>query len=304
MARWLEALTAAERDHQPAVLVTVLAAKGSTPREAGAKMVVTADGLAGTIGGGNLEHQCEAAARALLEADADTPSTRDFPLGPALGQCCGGHVTVLFEVLRPPKLHVALFGAGHVGKALVKILADLPCRVTWIDPRPEAFPASLPANVSLMRTAQPAQAVTGLPPGCILLVMTHDHQLDYAIAAAALARADLPVVGLIGSATKRARFASRLARQGLTLDRLLCPIGLPGIDGKQPEIVALSVAAQLLQLQAQLPLRSVASVPIVPTTARSCGAGSCGDCVGPPAATATLKPSPATASSPVTMERP
>lgn len=296
MAPWLEALTVAEWDNQPAVLVTVLAAKGSTPREAGAKMVVTADSLAGTIGGGNLEHQCEAAARALLITDAETPSTRDFPLGPALGQCCGGHVTVLFEVLRPPKLHIALFGAGHVGKALVKILADLPCRVTWIDPRPEALPANLPANVTPLRTAQPAQAVTGLPPGCIVLVMTHDHQLDYAIAAAALARADLPAIGLIGSATKRARFASRLTRQGLALDRLLCPIGLPGIDGKQPAVVALSVAAQILQLQAQVPRQSTKSPPLV-SPARSCG-----DCVCPPAAMSTLKPPAGTALNPFTME--
>jgi xanthine dehydrogenase accessory factor len=103
MAAWLDALAAAERENQAAVLVTVLAAKGSTPREAGAKMVVSADGMAGTIGGGNLEYQCEAAARALLVAGAEGPSTRDFPLGPALGQCCGGHVTVLFEVLRPPR---------------------------------------------------------------------------------------------------------------------------------------------------------------------------------------------------------
>ena len=138
MAAWLEALAAAERDSVPAVLVTVLTAKGSTPREAGAKMVVLADGLAGTIGGGNLEFQSEIAARGLLAAGAEGPSTRDFPLGPALGQCCGGHVTVLFEVLRPPRLYVGLFGAGHVGKALVRVLADLPCRVNWIDPRPEA----------------------------------------------------------------------------------------------------------------------------------------------------------------------
>ena len=297
MARWLEALAAAERDNQPAVLVTVLAAKGSTPREAGAKMVVTADSLAGTIGGGNLEHQCEAAARALLAAGVEIPSTRDFPLGPALGQCCGGHVTVLFEILRPPKLHIALFGAGHVGKALIKILADLPCRVTWIDPRPEALPANLPANVTPVRAAQPAQAVAGLPAGCILLVMTHDHQLDYAITAAALARADLPIIGLIGSATKRARFASRLARQGLALDRLLCPIGLPGIDGKQPAVVALSVAAQLLQLQAQVSRHPVASPLVVPPAV-----GNCGDCVCPPVASATPKPLAEAPPNPVTVE--
>ena len=179
MAAWLEALAAAERDQIPAVLVTVLAAKGSTPREAGAKMVVSAEGLAGTIGGGNLEFQCEAAARDLLASGADGPSTRDFPLGPALGQCCGGHVTVLFEVLRPARLQVAVFGAGHVGRALVKLLGDLPSRVIWVDGRPEALPAVLPGNVVPVRAADPALAVAGLPAGSLVMVMTHDHQLDF-----------------------------------------------------------------------------------------------------------------------------
>jgi xanthine dehydrogenase accessory factor len=275
MAAWLDALAAAERDNQPAVLVTVLAAKGSTPREAGAKMVVSADGLAGTIGGGNLEFQCEAAARNLLASVADGPSTRDFPLGPALGQCCGGHVTVLFEVLRPPRLSIGLFGAGHVGKALIKLLADLPCRVSWIDPRPEALPANLPPNVTPVRTAQPPQAVAALPTGSIVLVMTHDHQLDFEIVAAALQRPDLPLVGLIGSDTKRARFLSRLARLGIATDRLICPIGLPGIEGKQPAVVAVSVAAQILQFQPQPTQRSAAPMPVIEK--------SCGDCVCPPA---------------------
>ena len=277
MAAWLDALAVAERDNQPAVLVTVLAVKGSTPREAGAKMVVSADGLAGTIGGGNLEYQCEAAARDLLASGAEGPSTRDFPLGPSLGQCCGGHVTVLFEVVRPPKLQIALFGAGHVGKALVRLLMDLPCRVQWIDARPEALPATLPPNVTPVRTAQPAQAIAGLPPGSVVLVMTHDHQLDFDIVAAALQRPDLAAVGLIGSDTKRARFLGRLARQGIPADRLICPIGLPGIEGKEPAVVALSVAAQVLQLQPFFPTtqRSVAEMPKIER--------SCGDCICPPA---------------------
>ncbi len=283
MAAWLEALVAAERDQQPAVLVTVLSALGSTPREAGAKMVVSADGLAGTIGGGNLEFQCEAAARALLDSDAEGPSTRDFPLGPALGQCCGGHVTVLFEVLRPPRLNIGLFGAGHVGKALVRVLADLPCRVTWVDPRPEALPANLPPNVVPVRIAQPAEAVGALPPGSFALVMTHDHQLDFEIVTEALRRPDL-VVGLIGSATKRARFVGRLVRAGIARDRidgLICPIGLPGIEGKEPAVVAISVVAQILQLQAEALPRSDIAMPLsdiaMPLIERSCG-----DCVCPP----------------------
>jgi xanthine dehydrogenase accessory factor len=272
MAAWLDALAAAERDNQPAVLVTVLTAKGSTPREAGAKMVVSVDGLAGTIGGGNLEYQCEAAARALLAAGDEGPSTRDFPLGPALGQCCGGHVTVLFEVLRPLKLHIGLFGAGHVGKALIKLLADLPCRVSWIDPRPEALPANLPPNVTPVRTPSPSRAVEGLPAGSLVLVMTHDHALDFEIVSEALRRSDFLAVGLIGSETKRARFVSRMARQGIASDGLICPIGLPGIEGKEPAVVALSVAAQILQIQPSR--RSVAPMPKIER--------SCGDCVCPP----------------------
>jgi xanthine dehydrogenase accessory factor len=251
MALWLEALAAAERESQPAVLVTLLEARGSTPREPGAKMVVSADGLFDTIGGGNLEYQCEIAARTLLAEGAEGPSRRDFPLGPELGQCCGGHVTVLFEVLRPPKMHVALFGAGHVGRALVKLLADLPCRVNWIDSRLEALPANLPPNVTPIRTAEPTRAVGALPAGCLVMVMTHDHKLDFEIVCAALQRSDFEAVGLIGSETKRLRFASRLARAGIArsaIDRLICPIGLPDIEGKEPAVVAVSVAAQLLQL--------------------------------------------------------
>jgi xanthine dehydrogenase accessory factor len=245
MAAWLEALAAAERDGRAAVLVTVLAAKGSTPREAGAKMVVSAGGLAGTIGGGNLEFQCAAVARGLLADGGSAVVTRDFPLGPALGQCCGGHVTVLFEVVRPPALHVALFGAGHVGSALVRLLGELPCRVSWVDPRPGVLPAVVPGNVSVSSVV----SVAAVPAGSVVLVMTHDHGLDFEIVAAALARDDLAFVGVIGSATKRARFVSRLARVGVPAERLVCPIGVAGIAGKEPAVVALSVAAQVMALR-------------------------------------------------------
>jgi len=240
---WLDALVAADRDAQPAVLVTVLAARGSTPREAGAKMVVVPAGTAGTIGGGTLEYQCEAEARTLLAGGFTGPVTRDFPLGPALGQCCGGHVTVLFDVVRPASLQVSLFGAGHVGKALVRLMGDLPCRVTWVDPRADALPSVVPRNVRVSRDI----AVGDVPSGSVVVVMTHDHALDFEIVAAALARNDLAFVGLIGSETKRARFVARLQRIGLATDRLVCPIGVPGIEGKEPAVVAVSVAAQLMQ---------------------------------------------------------
>jgi len=278
MAAWLDALAAAERDRQPAVLVTVLATRGSTPREAGAKMVVSADGIAGTIGGGTLEHECEATARDLLAGGATGPTTRDFPLGPALGQCCGGHVTVLFEVLRPPRLHLALFGAGHVGRALVRVMAELPCHVTWIDSRPEALPAQLPGNVVPVRAANPVQTAQMLPPNTHVLVMTHDHMLDFDIVAACLARADLPFVGLIGSGTKRARFAVRLKRQGIPVDRLVCPIGLPEIEGKEPAVIAVSVAAQLLRrIQPAEPAQTQERP--MKTPERDCTESACDDCV-------------------------
>ena len=252
MGPWLDALTALERDGEASVLVTVVAARGSTPREAGCKMVVTRDALFGTIGGGNLEFQCAAAARTLLDHDNPdaAPVMREFPLGPGLGQCCGGHVSVLFELMRPARGHVALFGAGHVGRALVRLLGELPVRVTWIDSRAEAFPTELPANVRRRLVDAPEQEIATLPAGTLVLVVTHDHQIDFEIIAVALERDDFLSIGLIGSATKRARFASRLTRLGMgpdRINRLICPIGVPGIDSKQPTAIAISVAAQVLQ---------------------------------------------------------
>jgi xanthine dehydrogenase accessory factor len=252
MPAWLDALAALQRDGTPSVLVTVLAARGSTPREAGCKMVVTAGDAHGTIGGGNLEFQSLARARALLAGSPGAPLVAEFPLGPALGQCCGGHASVLFEPMLPPSWQVALFGAGHVGRALVGVLGTLDCRVTWIDPRADAFPAQLPANTVAALRPQPAACVATLPAGASVLVMTHDHALDFEIVAAALPRMDLPFVGLIGSETKRARFVSRLARLGLdatAIRRLTCPVGAPGTGGKAPPEIAIAVAAQLLQIR-------------------------------------------------------
>jgi xanthine dehydrogenase accessory factor len=251
MPSWLQALSELEREGEPSVLVTVVSARGSTPREAGCKMVVTRDALFDTIGGGNLEFQCESEARALLGRGEAVPVTRDYPLGPALGQCCGGHVSVLFEPMRPAGGHVALFGAGHVGRALVRLLGDLPGRVTWIDSRPDAFPDAVPANVRCRVTEDPAGEIAALPAGTMVLVMTHDHQIDFEIIATALRRDDFLGIGLIGSATKRARFVSRLGRLGLDTSRMICPIGVPGVESKLPAAIAVGVAAQILQMQGQ-----------------------------------------------------
>jgi xanthine dehydrogenase accessory factor len=252
-------------------LVTVTQTKGSAPREAGTMMAVRADGsFLGTIGGGALEWEAQAIAREAIAEAVRTgrPISRaiDRALGPDLGQCCGGRV--LLEVVtlgagqtgwldaritdagrhddRQPLL---LFGAGHVGRALTLALAPLPFRVTWVDDRDEAFPAHVPANVEVMATRDPIAEVSRAAPGAMVLILTHDHALDLAITAAALKRDDLPHVGLIGSATKRARFERRLGELGVAAPRiasLICPIGLPGIEGKEPAVIAASVAAQLL----------------------------------------------------------
>jgi xanthine dehydrogenase accessory factor len=282
---WLDALAEHARAGTASVLVTVLDARGSTPRESGAKMVVGASALHGTIGGGRLEHECVQAARALLTGDDSVPLLREFPLGPALGQCCGGAVRVLLEPVRPPAWQVALFGAGHVGRAVARLLADLPCRLHWIDARDDAFPEPLGAQVLQIRAEHPEARVASLPPGAMALVMTHDHALDYRIIRACLARADLPFVGLIGSQTKAARFRARLRRDGQPAERLACPIGLPGIGGKLPAEIAIATVAQVLQLRDAAALRPALPVadnvrPLKPLR-DGCGEGgaTCETCV-------------------------
>ncbi|NBB81825.1 MAG: xanthine dehydrogenase accessory protein XdhC [Alphaproteobacteria bacterium] len=243
---WLEALRQARQQGEPCVLVTIAGAAGSTPRLAGTKMVVFRDGFAGTVGGGNLEFRAQQIAREMLAEGAAAARLEDFPLGPALGQCCGGHTRLLFEPMRPEPTTLLLFGAGHVGQALVPILADLPIRVRWIDSRGDLFPDLVPPNVSIEHTDAPEAEVEAAPPGAFFLVMTYSHDLDLKLVEAALKRGDAGWVGLIGSDSKRARFDRRLAKVGLDPARLVCPIGIPGIGGKHPKEIAVAVAAQLL----------------------------------------------------------
>ncbi|MGC9270269.1 xanthine dehydrogenase accessory protein XdhC [Acidiphilium sp.] len=247
------------------VRVEITAALGSSPREAGAVMLVRAADSEGSIGGGALEHAAIARARELLglwqrDHAAGDAVVETRALGPALGQCCGGVVTLGYRpwyraALPPPAplFHLQLHGAGHVGRALVRVLAGLPCRIDWIDCRAAAFPP-VTAGAALIRpvvTGRAADEVGAAPPGSLFLIMTHSHALDMAIAGAALRRGDARYVGLIGSATKRARFEHRWRCQGLSeaaMARLTCPIGIAGIAGKQPAVVALAVAAQLVQV--------------------------------------------------------
>lgn len=246
------------------MVVQVLETRGSVPREAGTRMLVGADAVAGTIGGGHLELQAIARARVLLADRVTTLHDHAIALGPTLGQCCGGALTLRTGPLdasalaawpdEAPLFTLQLYGAGHVGRAVVQLLATLPCAVQWIDERACEFPAApSPAHIERL-CVEPVQAEVALaPPGAFYLVLTHSHDLDQAITEAILRRGDFAYLGLIGSATKRARFLRRFEQRGIATDalaRLTCPIGVPGIAGKQPELIAVAVVAQLLQ---QLP---------------------------------------------------
>jgi xanthine dehydrogenase accessory factor len=251
--------------HEAAVRVSVQATQGSVPRGPGTHMLVFAHGEAGTIGGGHLEFQALAHARRLLAGELVPTHLRQV-LGPSLGQCCGGVVELTMErvdegdvarlrtLLMPPRTPLALFGGGHVGRAIVNTLAPLPFAVRWIDSRDEIFPDDVPVDVDCEHSNPVQAAVADLAPGSRVLIMSFSHAEDLDIVVACLKRLraqdDLPFVGLIGSATKWATFRHRLEDRGFTAEeiaRITCPIGVPGITGKEPEVIAVAVAAQLLQ---------------------------------------------------------
>ncbi len=340
MSEWLSLLPAALETEPALVRVALASVLGSAPRETGASMLVGADSLRGSIGGGNLEFKAIEIARAMLRQGLAWQMT-SFPLGPALGQCCGGFVelwferieteqraalaaldaarksavsecflatvagpdrlprrilvtqcesggwddplldawtreeaeamgeeeppmtarlarnescTLLLERLDVPDTPLYLFGAGHVGRALVPVLSSLAFKVTWVDGRNGVFPDLLPANVTAHASPDPPELVRRAPPGACFLVLTHSHALDYEICREILRRDSFSFAGLIGSHSKAARFAHRLARDGIAPDRvgrLVCPIGIAGIAAKQPQAIAVAVAAQLLRLREQ-----------------------------------------------------
>lgn len=398
MTSWLWTLADLRKRGVRCTLVTVAEARGSTPRDAGAKMVVSEMATYGTIGGGNLEFQATNLARTLLRKGCDMGAdtvVKEFPLGPALRQCCGGNAALLFERLDPespgsewieaatelrrrdePALlvtslppsdashteaaklvvtlgnvwgvwscakreetaialaremltadtgrsaprpqgvqtipvegamllfeplsasgfNIVLFGAGHVGRALVNVLAEHPSTITWVDSRPHQFPAEVPPNVRIVLRDAPAVSSEGCgPSGCencnwtqfeqpgvsdelpancdidnagsdaYFLVMTHSHQIDYWLCRSVLRRGDFAYLGLIGSKTKRVKFERRFLRQGIpreAIERLTCPIGVPGITGKHPTEIAVAVAAQLLQLREEQLRQSAADTAI------------------------------------------
>jgi xanthine dehydrogenase accessory factor len=306
---WLTAALDCIAAGEPAVLVTVAEAKGSTPRESGAKMLVRAQGIVDSIGGGQLELLVIDAARSMIAERAKQPGLMRYSLGPDLGQCCGGAVRHLLDPLsqtdrrwltqwqtqaskpEPRWLATAsdgaktwiepedgadgarvseaargwqvletvrrrsrplwLFGAGHVGRALAKVTAELPFEVTWLDSRFDGFPSQVPDGVGHVVAPRLADTVAEAPPATLFLVLTHSHQLDLEICDRVLRRGDFAFLGLIGSATKKARFLSALKGRGhgpAALERLVCPIGLAAVPGKQPMAIAVAAAAQLLAL--------------------------------------------------------
>ncbi|GEO00672.1 xanthine dehydrogenase accessory protein XdhC [Novosphingobium sediminis] len=298
----------------PVAMVSVLATEGSAPRGAGTRMLVTADGLCGTIGGGALEFGAVEQARAVLEHAPGTWRVQDYPLGPLLGQCCGGRVRLLVEHVdrealgwlaeaaegrvlvsvlgangiarkvgdgpstalsargdRPDvgsrlaeliggfRRPLYLFGAGHVGQAIARHVEGLPIRLAWFDVRPE-FEGI--AGVTVVPEDAIGGCIAEAPDEAACAILTHDHALDYRLTLAALSRPALAFTGLIGSQTKRARFLARLERDGVSaeaLGRLTCPIGLPGVTGKEPDVIAVALLAQVLQLPPVQAVQAVAA---------------------------------------------
>ena len=259
---WLSAVERLREEREAGVLVTVTDVRGHAPRDAGAKMVVAADRTWGSVGGGNLEETAVTRARAMLAAGATTPEQLAVGLTDKARtehgrQCCGGEVSLLLEPL-PVVPAVAVFGVGHVGLELARILAGHDLDLHLVDSRAGqlsderlAVLSDGLARVRVHHSPVPELALGSVPPGTHVLVMTHDHAEDFALCDAALRCTHLATIGLIGSAAKWARFRAGLAVEGhdaAALDRIRCPIGLPGLPGKDPASIAVSVAAELLQL--------------------------------------------------------
>lgn len=254
---WIHELAQLEKNSEPCIMVTVLEDRGSVPRDAGTKMLVTRDRLIATIGGGHLEHVATKMAREMLLSGERSLKVERFNLGARLGQCCGGMATLSFEPIGTAQKHLVVFGAGHVAKALLHIVSTLPFRVTWIDEREDVFPQELPRGVTKCVTDDPVAEVRDLPPNSYYLVMTHNHQLDFDLARAIIDRGDSLYFGMIGSLTKRKKFDLRLAQRGYSnnqINTMICPIGVSMISGKHPAEIAVSVAGELIAHYQGIPL--------------------------------------------------
>ncbi|MCP4008086.1 MAG: xanthine dehydrogenase accessory protein XdhC [Proteobacteria bacterium] len=248
---WIQAAADCDRLNQPFVLVTVLETEGSTPRDDDAKMLITGDSSHDTIGGGQLEFQAIETARQLLSDPERHSFSKKFNLGKDLEQCCGGLITLLFECFPATGFQVVVLGAGHVGKAVVSILGQLPCQIKWVDSRADFFSETQSANTRTEQLISAEQTIENCAADSWYLVMTHSHVLDQQLVEAILTRADARFCGLIGSKSKAASFRSRLKRKGFAedeIDGLTSPVGLPELKGKQPMEIAVSVVAQMMIL--------------------------------------------------------
>jgi xanthine dehydrogenase accessory factor len=250
------------QQHADSILVEVSGVEGSTPRETGAFMLVAGDALLGTIGGGQLEFIAIDTARTMLRNDIAVKNM-DVPLGPAIGQCCGGHVKLelnRLDVAHTARLmsfsaqqaeeapHIYIFGAGHVGRALAQGLAPLPYRTMIVDTRPDVF-SGLSPEITTKCAALPEAVVRSAKPASAFVVLTHDHALDFLIMAEVLKRGDALYAGMIGSKTKRARFRRWFYGEGGARDQfrgLVCPIGAQGLGDKRPEIIAALTTAEII----------------------------------------------------------
>ncbi len=248
-SEWIKALSRIEADATPAVIITVVEERGSTPRNSGAKMIVSQAQQFDTIGGGHLEYKAIKIARQLLAEQQTRPRLERFSLGASLGQCCGGATTLLFEPMNTDIVKITLFGAGHVGRALMPILASLPCKVRWVDAREDEFPEIIPEGVEKVVNEFPVDEVAKQPEDSYFIVMTHNHQLDQELTEAILKRNDFKYFGLIGSLTKRNKFIHRLQAKGFSseqIGRMTCPMGIAAVKGKLSAEIAVSVAGEIV----------------------------------------------------------
>lgn len=259
---WLSALAQLRRGGHSGVLVTVAKVRGHTPRDAGAKMVVSADHVWGSVGGGNLEEVAIRRARELIGEGSSTPETQDATLSEHARnrhgrQCCGGEVTLLLEPM-PARPVVAIFGVGHVGYELARILSRCEIMLHLVDSRAGQLDdirlsdvTSGPADVTAHHAVIGEVVLERLPRGAHILIMSHDHAEDFALCDTAVTMPGLGSIGLIGSSAKWTRFQKRLADAGRTqaeIERITSPIGLPGISGKDPAVIAISVAAAIISI--------------------------------------------------------
>jgi xanthine dehydrogenase accessory factor len=258
----LPALQAFLAQNPDAIACELTSVRGSSPREQGTFMLVGPEGEFGTIGGGALEYLVIEHARRLL-ADGRAEEAMDVPLGPEIGQCCGGRVAVALRYAEPALReqllhrtaceddahpHVYVFGAGHVGRALAQMLSLLPVKLQVIDTRADEL-ALLAPGIPSRLVAMPEAVVRSAPSGSAYVILTHDHALDFLIAQEALRRLDSTYVGMVGSATKRARFSSWFRGEGgdqRELDRLVLPIGAQGLGDKRPAVIAALAAAEIM----------------------------------------------------------